>query len=167
MTASAGASPTVSVAFNATDVQFATDMIPHHQQAVDMADLAATHASSPDVKALAAKIRKAQDPEIATMSAWLRSWGEPVPGPMHHEAGDMGGMPGMLTDTELRQLAAATGPAFDTRFLTLMIKHHEGAIETAKTAQDQGSAVKHLAAEIATTQTAELAEMKTLLDKLP
>ncbi|MFF5230627.1 DUF305 domain-containing protein [Dactylosporangium sp. NPDC000521] len=148
-------------------MQFATDMIPHHQQAVDMADLAATRASNAGVKALAAKIRKAQEPEIATMSAWLRSWGEPVPGPMHHETGDMGGMPGMLTDTELRQLAAATGAAFDTKFLTLMIKHHEGAVETARTAQEQGSAVKQLAGEIVTSQTAELTEMKALLDKLP
>ncbi|GAB3867906.1 DUF305 domain-containing protein [Dactylosporangium cerinum] len=155
--------------FNATDVQFATDMIPHHQQAVDMTTLAATHASSAEVKALAAKIRKEQEPEITTMSGWLMAWGEPVPSPgaMHHDSGDMGGMPGMLTDTELRQLGAATGPAFDKLFLTLMIKHHEGAVETATTAQSQGSAVKQLAGSIVTSQTAEIAEMKALLDKLP
>jgi uncharacterized protein (DUF305 family) len=155
--------------FNATDVQFATDMIPHHRQAVDMATLADTHASSAEVKASAAKIRKEQEPEIATMSGWLTAWGEPVPSPgaMHHDPGDMGGMPGMLTDTELRQLGAATGPAFDKLFLTLMIKHHEGAVETATTAQSQGSAVKQLAGAIVTSQTAEIAEMKALLDKLP
>jgi uncharacterized protein (DUF305 family) len=161
--------PVSTVPFNATDVQFATDMIPHHRQAVDMATLADTHASSAEVKALAAKIRKAQEPEIATMSGWLTAWGEPVPSPgaMHHDPGDMGGMPGMLTDTELRQLGAATGPAFDKLFLTLMIKHHEGAVETATTAQSQGSAVKQLAGSIVTSQTAEIAEMKALLDKLP
>jgi uncharacterized protein (DUF305 family) len=155
--------------FNATDVQFATDMIPHHRQAVDMAALADSKASSAEVKALAAKIRKAQEPEIATMSAWLTTWGEPVPGPgsMHHDAGDMGGMPGMLTNTELRQLAGASGAAFDQLFLTLMIKHHEGAVETATTAQSQGIAVQQFAGEIVKSQTAEITEMKALLDKLP
>ncbi len=155
--------------FNATDVQFATDMIPHHRQAVEMAGLADTKASSAAVKALAAKIRKAQEPEIAAMSGWLTAWGEPVPGAGHHDMGDMGGMPGMLTDTELRQLGAASGPAFDKLFLTLMIKHHEGAVETATTAQAQGSnpAVKQLAAAVVTSQSAEVTEMKALLDKLP
>jgi uncharacterized protein (DUF305 family) len=160
---------TASVAFNATDVQFATDMIPHHRQAVDMAAAAATKASNAEVKALAAKIRTEQEPEIATMSGWLTAWGEPVPSPgeMHHDMGDMGGMPGMLTDTELRQLSAATGPAFDKLFLTLMIKHHEGAVETATTAQSQGAVVRQLAGDIVKSQTAEITEMKALLDKLP
>ena len=103
------------------------------------------------------------------MSGWLTAWGEPVPSPdaMHHDMGDMGGMPGMLTDTELRQLGAASGAAFDKLFLTLMIKHHEGAVETATTAQAQGVAVKQLAGEIVKSQTAEITEMKALLDKLP
>lgn len=157
--------------FNATDVQFATDMIPHHRQAVDLAALAATKASDAEVKALAAKIRTAQEPEIATMSGWLTAWGEPVPSTdaMHHDAGDMGGMPGMLTDAELRQLGTATGTAFDKLFLTSMIKHHEGAVETARAEQAQGAdpAVKKLAADIVTSQTLEIAAMKALLDKLP
>ncbi|WP_327006954.1 DUF305 domain-containing protein [Dactylosporangium sp. NBC_01737] len=168
--ATPSAVPSVAAtAFNATDVQFATDMIPHHRQAVDMAALAASKASSAEVKALAAKIRKAQEPEIATMSGWLTAWGEPVPSPdaMHHDMGDMGGMPGMLTDTELRRLGAASGAAFDKLFLTLMIKHHEGAVETATTAQAQGVAVKQLAGEIVKSQTGEITEMKALLDKLP
>lgn len=170
--AAPSASPGASTGpFNATDVQFATDMIPHHRQAVDMAALADTKASSAEVKALAAKIRKAQEPEIAAMSGWLTAWGEPVPSPgaMHHDMGDMGGMPGMLTDTELRRLAAATGAAFDKLFLALMIKHHEGAVETATAAQAQGAnpAVKQLAAAVVTGQTAEVAEMKALLDRLP
>ena len=157
--------------FNGTDVQFATDMIPHHRQAVDMAALAATKAADPGVKAIAAKIRAAQEPEIATMAGWLTAWGEPVPSPgaMHHDMGDMGGMPGMLTDTELRQLGAASGAAFDKLFLTLMITHHEGAGETATTVQAQGSspAVKQLAGAVVTGQTAEITEMKALLAKLP
>jgi uncharacterized protein (DUF305 family) len=160
-----------SAAFNATDVQFATDMIPHHRQAVEMAALAPSKAAAAEVKALAEKIRKAQEPEIAIMSGWLTAWGEPVPsaGAMHHDSGDMGGMPGMLTDTELRQLGAATGAAFDRLFLTLMIKHHEGAVETATTVQAKGEdpAVQRVAADIVKSQTAEITEMKALLDKTP
>ena len=80
-----GSQPTPSTSvpagatFNTADVTFATGMIPHHQQAIEMAQLAETRASNPQVKDLAARIRTAQDPEIATMSGWLRQWGQPMP----------------------------------------------------------------------------------------
>ncbi|WP_340559442.1 DUF305 domain-containing protein [Streptomyces sp. GSL17-111] len=65
---------------NAADVAFAQEMIPHHRQAIEMAELAPERAGSPEVRALAAEIEEAQAPEIETMSGWLRGWGEPVPG---------------------------------------------------------------------------------------
>lgn len=77
---------------NAADVTFATDMIPHHRQAVMMADFAESRSDNPDVLQLAAEIRDAQDPEIETMSGWLEEWGEPVPDEM--DGTDRGGMPG-------------------------------------------------------------------------
>ncbi|WP_405093251.1 DUF305 domain-containing protein [Micromonospora sp. NBC_01392] len=94
-------SPTATVAsdaasasaHNAADVMFAQMMIPHHQQAVAMADLAATRAADPQVKQLAAQIKDAQAPEIATMSGWLRAWGAPVP-PGSGSATPGSGMPG-------------------------------------------------------------------------
>jgi uncharacterized protein (DUF305 family) len=64
---------------NAADVSFSKEMIQHHRQAVEMAGLAADHASSAQVKSLATKIKGAQAPEIKTMSGWLTSWGEQVP----------------------------------------------------------------------------------------
>lgn len=79
--------------FNDADVTFATDMIPHHRQAVEMAKLAETRAKSPEVKNLAVQILNAQDPEIQTMSGWLTAWGKPVPDDM--SGMDMSGsMPG-------------------------------------------------------------------------
>lgn len=155
--------------FNDADVTFAQSMIPHHQQAVVMAKMAGSHASSPDVKSLADKIKAAQGPEIATMTSWLNAWGEDVPsgtdmGGMNH---DMGGddMPGMMGQSEMNDLDTATGTGFDRMFLTMMIEHHTGALEMAKTEQADGKnpdAVT-LAKKIEADQTAEIAVMKDLL----
>ncbi|ARZ66719.1 hypothetical protein SMD11_1055 [Streptomyces albireticuli] len=64
---------------NQADVTFAQGMIPHHRQAIVMSDMVQAHSSSGEVKALTERIKKAQAPEIETMTAWLRAWGEPVP----------------------------------------------------------------------------------------
>ncbi|MCX9192354.1 DUF305 domain-containing protein [Carbonactinospora thermoautotrophica] len=159
--------------FNDADVTFAQQMIPHHQQAVDMAELAETHAQDAEVKKLAAKIQAAQAPEIEMMSGWLRAWGKPVPTAMPsvghggHQMPSMGGhqMPGMMTQQEMDQLMAARGAEFDRMFLQMMIKHHEGAVEMARTEQAQGAnpEAKKLAGQIAASQTAEIAEMRELL----
>jgi uncharacterized protein (DUF305 family) len=163
-----GEQPTESVpadaTFNAADVTFATGMIPHHQQAIEMARLADTRASNPQAKDLATRIRNAQDPEITTLSGWLRQWGQPVP----FASSGHGGHPGMMTDQEMKDLTAATGTAFDRMFLQVMIRHHQGAIEMATTEQQQGKdpQAKQLAAKIATDQAAEIKQMQDLLGKL-
>ncbi|MER7111931.1 DUF305 domain-containing protein [Streptomyces sp. NPDC000229] len=152
---------------NAADVAFAQGMIPHHRQAVDMADLAEGRASAKEVKRLAADIKKAQDPEIRTMSGWLTSWGEQVPGEDaaadHSGHGD--GMAGMMTEQEMDQLEKSSGKAFDTAFLKLMIKHHQGAVAMAKTEQAKGShqPAKDMADDIIASQSAEITEMEKLL----
>lgn len=150
---------------NAADVTFAKGMIPHHRQAIEMADLAATRAESAEVKKLADEIKKAQDPEIRTLSGWLTSWGEQVPAEgSGHEGHDMSGM---MTAEEMKQLESASGKAFDTAFLTMMVKHHEGAVAMAKTEQADGTyqPAKNLASQIITSQSAEIARMNTLLGK--
>jgi uncharacterized protein (DUF305 family) len=153
---------------NAADIKFATDMIPHHQQAVAMAEVAETRASNPGVKQLAAKIKQAQDPEIKTMSDWLRQWGAPVPSMSSGGHGGHGGMPGLMSDDEMKQLMAASGRDFDRMFLEMMIRHHQGAIEMATTELQQGSnpQAKQLAQQIATSQAAEVRQMQDLLAKL-
>lgn len=131
-----------------------------------MAGLASGRAQSAEVSKLAADIRKAQDPEIKTLSGWLTSWGEDVPakGAMDHSAHDMGGM---MTDGEMTELENASGKAFDTAFMKLMIKHHEGAVEMAKTEQADGAygPATRMAGEIITSQSAEIEQMNKLLGK--
>lgn len=149
---------------NEADVAFATGMIPHHQQALEMAEVAAERSADPKVKDLANRIEKAQDPEIEQMSGWLRDWGQPVPTPGGGHAGHSG-MPGMMSDAEMGSLMKASGADFDRMFLEMMIRHHEGAIEMAKEEQDKGAnaEAKQLAGSIATSQSAEIEEMRDLL----
>ncbi|MFJ4324083.1 DUF305 domain-containing protein [Streptomyces tricolor] len=163
---SAGASASAA-AHNAQDVTFAQGMIPHHQQALEMARLADGRAASAEVKDLATRIEKAQDPEIRTMTGWLKSWGEEVPeaGMDHSGHTGMSGMSGMMSEADMTALEKADGKDFDTRFLTLMIEHHQGAVAMATTEKEKGrhSAAKAVADDIITAQNAEIKEMKQLL----
>jgi uncharacterized protein (DUF305 family) len=173
---SAASADATAGAKNPQDVRFAQGMIPHHQQAVEMARLAPGHASSPKVKDLASRIEKAQDPEIRTMTDWLKSWGEPVspswsPSPMESMPGMSPsahyGMPGMMTAKDMDALKKASGRDFDTKFLTMMVEHHKGAVDMAATEKDEGEygPAKAMAAGIITGQNAEIAEMNKLLGK--
>lgn len=162
--ASAGV-PAQAGEHSAADTAFAKGMIPHHRQAVEMAGLAATRAESTEVKKLADEIKKAQDPEIKTLSGWLTSWGEQVPA----EGGGHGGhdMSGMMSAEEMTRLEKASGKAFDTAFLQLMVKHHEGAVAMAKTEQSDGKyqPAKDMAGAIISSQSAEITRMNQLLGK--
>jgi uncharacterized protein (DUF305 family) len=154
---------------NEADVTFAQEMIPHHQQAIEMADLAESRAESQEVKDLATDIEAAQGPEIETLTGWLESWGEDVPdeGMSGMDHGDMSSddMGGMMTEDEMADLESASGAEFDQMFLTMMIEHHEGAIEMAKTEQSEGEFPEavDMAEEIETTQAEEIQTMQDLL----
>ncbi|GAB2962919.1 DUF305 domain-containing protein [Streptomyces heilongjiangensis] len=153
---------------NKADVGFAEEMIQHHRQAVDMAELAAGRAASQQVKDLATKIKGAQDPEIETMSGWLTAWGEKVPEDMAGMGHDMAsGMPGMMSAEDMAALEKASGAAFDEKFLTLMVEHHEGAVEMAETEKAEGryGPAIDLAEDVITAQTAEIEQMEKMLDE--
>jgi len=154
--------------FNDADVTFATQMIPHHQQAVQMAGMAGYTATNPEVKKFATAIKAAQDPEIKTLSSWLTTWGKPVPTPSH---GGHGGheMPGMMTEDELSDLGDAKGAQFDRQWTQLMIEHHQGALAMAKTEQATGKypAAVALAGKIQTDQSREIEALQRLLTQLP
>ncbi|ABW15090.1 protein of unknown function DUF305 [Parafrankia sp. EAN1pec] len=148
---------------NDADVMFAQMMIPHHQQAVEMAELAPGRAANPAVLTLAKQIGTAQAPEIKTMTGWLEAWGEPtaMPGAGGHGTNDMG----MMSEDDTAALQGASGSGFDRMFLEMMIQHHGGAIEMARTEQRDGQfpdAVA-LARTIESTQTTEVETMKVLL----
>jgi uncharacterized protein (DUF305 family) len=161
------AAATAGATHNAADVTFAQMMIVHHRQAVDMAMLAPTRAGSPEVGQLAARIEAAQGPEIETMTAWLRAW-DATPAPtagMDHGGMGHGSMPGMMTTEDMARLRAARGAEFDRLFLTMMIKHHEGAVAMAKTVLEDGASrdAGTVARSIITSQSAEIGEMKAML----
>lgn len=147
--------------FNGADVTFAQGMIPHHQQAVEMADLADGRAESPEVVDLAERIKAAQDPEIEQLQGWLEDWGQEMP-----EAMDHGGMAGMMSQDDMATLEEASGAEFDEMFLTMMIEHHEGAVEQAETELDDGQSTEatELAQTIIDAQQAEIEEMQGILD---
>ncbi|OWA03916.1 DUF305 domain-containing protein [Streptomyces sp. CS113] len=165
-------------AHNSQDVAFAQGMIPHHRQALEMARLAADRSASAEVEDLAARIEKAQDPEITTMTGWLTAWGEEVPEPAASNASagatepmpgmdhsGHAGMPGMMDGQDMAELEKVSGRAFDTMFLTMMVEHHEGAVEMAGTEKAEGryAPAKALADDIVTAQNAEITEMNKLL----
>lgn len=167
-----------SAEFNDADVAFATDMIPHHAQALMMVDMAAGHDLSPQVTALTDQIRAAQTPEIEQMTDWLEDWDQPVPEtPRDHanaghgamgdldDMGSMGDMPGMMSGDELEDLSSARGDAFEEMWLEAMIAHHEGAIEMAKeeVADGEYADAVALAEDIASSQQQEIDEMEKLL----
>jgi uncharacterized protein (DUF305 family) len=178
MSPAPSASPSVAPgAHNAADVTFAQQMIPHHRQAVAMAELAATRAKSQQVKDLALSIEDAQGPEIRQMTAWLTAWGQKVPQPMDSSMPGMSSsmpgmdqsmsspMPGIMSDSDMAKLKSVTGAAFDKLFLTMMITHHDGALTMAKTEQSMGQygPAKAMAASITASQSKQIALMKTLL----
>ncbi|SCF44901.1 Uncharacterized conserved protein, DUF305 family [Micromonospora purpureochromogenes] len=164
----AGPSASASATFGDADVMFAQMMIPHHQQAVRMSELADSRAEDPEVKRLAAQIKGAQAPEIATMTGWLTAWGRPVPSGSpsggHHDHG----MPGMMSDDDMAELAAASGREFDRQFLTMMIAHHQGAITMAKEeiASGANADAKAMAQQIVTAQESEIDTMRKILARL-
>jgi len=150
------------------DISFAQMMIPHHQQAVQMADLALVNAKSAQVKALAKQIKAAQAPEIAKMKGWLKSWGSPMTSSSSMPGMQMGSTsPGMMTDAQMTNLSHAHGASFDTMWLQMMITHHQGAITDAKQVlkTTKNAEVKKLAQAIITGQTAEITTMKQMLAK--
>lgn len=157
---------TATVALNEADVEFAQGMIAHHEQAIEMAEIALDPnvGASPEVVDLATRIKDAQDPEVELMTGWLTAAGEPVV--MDTSDGhDMSSMDGMMTAEQMDSLSAMTGTEFDQMWLEMMIAHHEGAISQSETVKADGSNadVLALADQIITAQQGEIAEMKALL----
>jgi uncharacterized protein (DUF305 family) len=157
------------------DISFAQLMIPHHEQAIEMADIALDKGAGPEVTQLAQEIKAAQDPEIAQMKRWLSAWGAPEQmesatasdGSMDHSGMDMGGMSmaGMMSAEDMSKLMDASGAEFDRMWLQMMIAHHQGAITMANQvlAATSDAEVKKLADAVVAGQTAEIATMQKLL----
>lgn len=150
-------------AHNADDVMFAQMMIPHHQQAIDLAAMAAVHTTNQAVRTLAGKISDEQQPEIDQMTALLQQWN--VDPAMGDHSGHGAAMQGMVDDATMTKLKSLNGPQFDTLWLQAMIGHHQGAIEMAKAeiANGQSADLTAMAKSIVTAQQAEIDQMKQML----
>jgi len=150
--------------YNADDVAFATNMIPHHQQAVDLSALAPERSTNADLVALAQRISAAQQPEIDVMKVFLVQWKE-NPDTNSGHAGHGNTMAGMVDATTMTKLQSLNGAEFDKLWLESMISHHQGAVEMAKAEIANGDNVdaKALAKNIVTTQEAEIGQMKQML----
>ena len=155
--------------YTAPDVEFMQGMIAHHAQAIFMSRMAAGHHADPRVLKLATKIDQSQVAEIRIMQEWLNRNGQAAPDTSSWRSMHM---PGMLTMAQLDSLDAAAGGTFDRAYLTLMIQHHEGALQMVKdllatpgTAQDVDVSV--FANDVVTVQTAELGAMRRMLSQLP
>ena len=162
---SSSASPAQSADANEADVMFASMMIEHHTQAIEMSDtLLSKDGIDERVTALAEQIKAAQEPEIATMEGWLEDWGA--------SSSEMGGMDhsggGMMSEDDMQALEQATGTDAARLFLQQMIEHHRGAIEMAQeeASNGQNSDAVDLANQIVESQTSEIATMEELLATL-
>jgi uncharacterized protein (DUF305 family) len=150
--------------YNADDVAFATNMIPHHQQAVDLSAMVPDRSTDAQLVALAEQISAAQQPEINVMKVFLVQWNE-NPDTNSGHAGHGSAMAGMVDAATIAKLQSLNGAEFDKLWLESMISHHQGAIEMAKAEIANGDNVdaKALAKNIVTTQEAEIGQMKQML----
>ena len=158
----AAASPSASVAATQADADFAAQMVPHHEQAVVMAQAVLDRGAAPELKALAQRIKAAQEPEITRLRSVLAALGAEAASE-HSGHGD-----GMMSEDDMAALASASGEELDALFLELMVRHHEGAVQMADAELADGTyaEARSLATQIKATQTQEIAEMKGLLSRL-
>jgi uncharacterized protein (DUF305 family) len=142
---------------NEADVKFSLEMIPHHQQTIQIADLAAQRAGSEGAKVVAADLLGAEEKEILTMTGWLKSWN--VAPPAGH--GDHA-MPGMLTAADVKSLEAVTGAQFDAKFLPMVKRHLENGITMAKAviAGGRHGPTRELAGQIVKSQEKKITEVQ-------
>ncbi|GAA1011614.1 DUF305 domain-containing protein [Acrocarpospora pleiomorpha] len=140
------------------DVRFAEMMIPHHRQALEMAGLVPGRTTNSQVTAMARRIEAAQRPEVAVLTSWLAALGR-APAHDHPEGYGMAGLP------EMNSLRTARNAAFDRLFLTLMIRHHEGALTMAAEELRDGRdrMMRTLATDVARGQRIEIGRMREML----
>lgn len=152
--------------FNSDDVMFAQMMIPHHEQAIEMSDIALdpTVGASSQVVDLATRIKSEQDPEIQQMTDLLERWGKSLTPDDGMDHSSM--MEGMLSVEELDQLATLRGAEFDVAWANAMIAHHEGAVKMAEDVLSAGKnpEINALASAIIDAQRAEIEELRVIVN---
>lgn len=131
---------------------FLEQMVPHHQSAVAMAEIALKKAQHPEVRNLARDIVDSQDAEIATMEGWYRKWYGTALTPSSDG----------MQSADMSALDATSGDDFDRAFLAMMIPHHASAVVMADSVKLAGprQEVGQLADEIVAAQAKEIGRMQ-------
>lgn len=159
-----GSSDSTSAEFNSADVMFAQMMIPHHEQAIELSDIALDPVvgAASAVTTLASAVKAAQDPEIIQMKGLLTTWGKPLSPDDGMDHGSM--MKGMLSPDEMNSLATLRTTQFDSAWAKAMIAHHEGAISMAEDVIKTGKSteIRALAETIINSQKAEISDLQPI-----
>ena len=157
-----GSSSSKNANYTGADIMFLQMMIPHHQQAIDISNLAMKSSQDAELIELAKIIARDQAAEIKQMKAWLVDAGASED--MGHS---MDGMGGMLSDDELAALSAATGKEFDVLWLKGMTEHHDGAIHMTQMIEDaQNPDIKAFGTKVIKDQSEQIDQMKKMLARL-
>jgi uncharacterized protein (DUF305 family) len=157
-----GSSSSKNANYTGADIMFLQMMIPHHQQAIDISNLAMKSSQDAELIELAKIIARDQAAEIKQMKAWLTDAGASED--MGHS---MDGMGGMLSDDELAALSAATGKEFDVLWLKGMTEHHDGAIHMTQMIEDaQNADIKAFGTKVIKDQSEQIDQMKKMLARL-
>jgi uncharacterized protein (DUF305 family) len=156
----ASAQPAATDHTNA-DVTFSTQMIPHHGQLIQIADLVPDRSTDDFAQQLAMHVKSEELADIDLMSGWLRSWNAPVP-QSGHEGHDMAGMAGMLASGDIDTLRLARGADFDRKWLSAAARLLRSGIDMARNLQSSGGVhqgTKQLAQRIMANQQQEVDEI--------
>ena len=147
-----------------TDQEFAQQMLAHHRQAIDLAVLASKNGESSQVKDLATRIQQGQQPEIDQIKVWLGLTGGQKPGSAPEDSGEHADMPGMQSPQKMQQLSQMRGADFDRAWSQVMVDHHQGALQMARTELEEGAApqMRQIAEKVIATQQAEIDDLKKL-----
>ncbi len=154
---------------DSAEAGFARDMMVHHAQAVELAEIVRDKTDSEDIRVLASDISLTQQAQIGQMQGWLAVWGLPATGTepamawMGHPT--EGRMPGMATPEEINRLRNAPPDEADELFLRLMIPHHRGALGMSRAVMEETDRpeVEELAGAIRASQEAEITVMEDLI----
>ncbi|HZQ32017.1 MAG TPA: DUF305 domain-containing protein [Mycobacterium sp.] len=145
---------------NANDFAFAHSMVPHHEQAIEMAQMVPTNTKNQKMVLIANRIIATEAPEIQALRVWLMQWPDTQGNnPFSQSA------PGTVDPATMNRLHSLSDDAFDHLWLTTMIAHHKGAIAMAQdeVAHGKNADVIYLAKTIITEQQADIDAMNHML----
>jgi uncharacterized protein (DUF305 family) len=142
------------------DIDFANMMIEHHQGAIDMGEQEVSSGKDDKIKGMAQRIITSQKEEIAKLQDFVKTY---KPSGMKHGEGEL---QKSMSDMESKMKNMQMTGDIDKDFATMMVSHHEGAVEMSKMqlANGMSSKLKQMAQKTITEQNKEIKEFKSWLE---